>query len=327
MVLQKINVLCIFIFIFLFLANSASADDAVVYTGEPVFKIASKNENIKISEVNLTIRDNRISLGYLIENNSDRDAKITVTIDIPPVSWRGAGNWYPDRSYSELQLYINGSNVDYTRESRAILKNEDVTALLSKYRLKPNDLGDDERWTDRMTPKIAGQYLDLQKVGIFSHGDYPLPQWEACNTYIYKFISKAKEKINIKYEYTRLPGEFYFNKEDQDGLNLLSQLGLNWEGMRQKYDGAKSSDDYYRIKYMNLPLWPGNWKALPDGIPMVNLDIQPGLDHDGKNYLVGLALQDGNIFGTASLHMKLKNFKQDSPLLIQIKPLFNSKTE
>lgn len=328
MISQKIYTLCLFTFAFyLSLIASALADDTVVYTGEPIFKIAGGRESLKVSAVQLTIKENSVSLSYLIENTSGRDAESSVVIDIPPVLWRGAGNWYPDRSYPELQLYVNGNNVTYARKSGAFLKNKDITALLSKYGLKPNDLGDDERWTDNMTPEIAGQYLDLQKSGVFSEGDYPLPQWEARNTYTYKFIAKAKEKINIKYEYTRLPGEFYFNKDFKEGLDLLGRVGLNWESMRQKYDGGKSGDDYYRIKYMRLPLWPDYWKAQPGGIPEVNLDLQPGRDDDGKIYLIGLALEDGNIINVESLRMSLKNFKQNGPLLIQIKPLFNSKAE
>lgn len=300
-----------------------SADDEVVYTGEPVCKIISKNDSLRISEQSITIKGTQVTSSYLIKNDSDSAMEARVTIEIPPVAWRGAGNWYPDRSYSELRLYINGIKVDYTRQSRAFFQGKDITGLLSKYGLKPNDLGKDEMWTDNMTPEIAGRYVALQNAGALNNG--PFPQWEAHNMYLYKFTMQAKEEASIRYEYTRLPGEFYFNESYAERSGLLNQVGLNWEGMRHKYDYGKSSDDYYRIKYMFLPLWPDNWKNEPNGIPVVNLDIQPGLDYDGRSYLIGLALKDGSVLNKESLRLRLENFNQDSPLLVQIKPLFNSK--
>ena len=299
-----------------------SADDEVVYTGEPAFKIISKNDHLRISEQSITIKGTQVTSSYLIKNDSDSTIEARITIEIPPVAWRGAGNWYPDRSYSELRLYINRAKVDYTCQSRAFLKDKDITALLLKYGLKPNDLGNDEMWTEGMTPEIAKRYVALQNVGALDDG--PFPQWEARNMYLYKFTMRAKEKVNIRYEYTRLPGEFYFNENDKIGLDLLNQVGLNWESMRQQYDGGKSSDDYYRIKYMFLPLWPDNWKNEPNGIPVVNLDIQPGLDYDGRSYLIGLAMKDSSVLNKESLRLRLENFSQDSLLLIQVKPLFDS---
>lgn len=300
----------------------ALADDEVIYTGEPVFKIFNKNDCLKISEQCIRINGTEVSSSYLIENDASNTTEAIVTIEIPPILWRGAGNWYPDRSYSKLRLYVDGAKVDYTRESKAILKGRDITGLLLKYGLKPNDLGNDEMWTDNMTPEIARSYAHLQNAGALNDG--PFPEWEAHNMYLYKFTMQAKEKVNIKYEYACLPGEFYFSEHEKLGLDLLNQVGLSWESMRQKYDGGKSRDNYYQIKYMFLPLWPDNWKNAHSGIPLINLEIQPGCDSDGRNYLIGLALKDGSVLNKESLRLKLENFNQDSPLLIQIKPLFNS---
>ena len=320
----KICTLCMsFVVFFSFPIAPAVADDEVVYTGEPVFKIISKNDSLKILEQSITIKRTQVTSSYLIENDSGNVTEASVIIEIPPVAWRGAGNWYPDRSYSELRLYINGAKVDYTRQSKAFLKDKDITGLLLEYGLKPNDLGNDEMWAEGMTPEIAKRYVALQNAGALNDG--PFPQWEARNTYLYKFTMQAKEEVNIRYEYIRLPGEFYFNESYAERSGLLNQIGLNWDDMRQKYDGGKSSDDYYRIKYMFLPLWPGSWKNAPKGIPVVNLDIQPGRDSDGRKYLIALALKGGSVLGKESLRLKLENFNQDSPLLIQIKPLFNSK--
>ena len=313
----------LFLMIFLLVPTLSLADDVVEYTGEPRFKIVSDGNAVKPLEVNILIKDTNVTVSYLVGNNSSRNSNVDVIFDIPPVVWRGGGNWYPNRSYSEVMLYINDKNVEYARNIKAVLNKFDITNLLLQYELKRNDVGDMDKWTDNMTPEIAHKYLTLQKLGVLTESDnYPFPKWEAHNKYSYKFMLKAKENVTIKYTYTRLPGEFYFNKEDQNGLVLLAKAGLDWDEMRQRYDGGKDKDDFYRAKYMNLPLWPSDWK---DGIPVVDISLQPGRDTDGKNYLVSLSLAGHNCVDKESLKRRVKDFKQDSPLFLQVKPLFNSK--
>ena len=328
---MKFVILCksTFLFSILFLSMpffNLFADDGAIYAGEPKLKIISKDQAITLTSVNISLSKLHMAVEYKLINAHSNDIKLYLQINIPQyTAYRGPTDYYQDRSYSDLKLYINTKEVNYTTETRAIMNDNDITSLLLNNNIAVTEGKNVDSPTYPLNKLSKQQQISLIAKGIISNDKYLLPKWKVKTTYSCLLTCKANEHISIKYTYNILPGEFYFNNKESDGLDLLRKVGFSWDSMRRKYDGAKSSDDYYLIRYLNLPVWPEDWPNKAQGIQQVIIDAHSGLDTDGRGYLMGINLEDHFVIERDSLNLIFNNFKQDDPFLLEIKPLFDSK--
>ena len=310
------------LFVHTFSSGISFADDGAMYSGDPHFSMLPRGPQLKVLAVAINVKpgsdSESMEVVYRIENTAAYDVTSMITFDIPEYeAWGGAGNWYPDRSYSELTLYVNNVEVIYGRVAKAYYDGKDVTDILKKYDLYPNDIGDIDRWTVDMDPETEKKYPELKSMGIME--PYTFPKWAAVNVYSYPMTLKAKEIIEIKYRYNLLPGVEYFRKDDTYGERILSMVKLTWERMQKAYGGVNQNKEYYSFSWVELPLWLNEWGGSD---PKVTITIMPRQAQDLSSYMSFLNV-NGKIYSSKEkLVVALPWFVQkDTIPLVLLRPM------
>ena len=101
------------------------ADDGAYYTGEPRLSVLQRKKPATPTSVAISVHNFVLSASYVFDNADSKPEPLKVRLDIPAYFNGGAGNWYPDRSFPELSMSINGSPVTYVRNSTAIFGGQD----------------------------------------------------------------------------------------------------------------------------------------------------------------------------------------------------------
>ena len=209
----------------------------------------------------------------------------------------GAGNWYADRSYSDLQLFIKGKQIEYNKISKAMHGGIDITSKLYEFGLSPNDVGTIE-W-ESITKNIFKKYIPLRNIGIFDKSNFPA--WSAKNIYTYALSIPGNGTVELMYKHKLLLGSGYFSKNDSDALEMLRQFNMAWRDICNMFERKCVEGDYYGINWMDLPLHPDDWKG---GMHNVTIDIIP--PGPGKR-LIMLSINGIVIRQMSRFHKKIKS--------------------
>jgi hypothetical protein len=289
-----IRTIIILVFFIIFQCDVLLADDGASYVGDPVFNILCGDVKMKLLSAHISLDEDNINIKYSFLNKCNDD-KILITIDIPPYRWEGGGNNYPDRSYSDFELLVNGNNVIYKKLQEAYYNGDNITNELAKYSIYPNDIANIDKWTDNMTDNEMEYYQPLRRKGIMSSTGFP--NWEVKNAYIYSFTPNDNKIMSIEYKYTALPGYDYFSNELKD-IFLLQKMNLNWSMMTKIYGSACDS---YIIKWLTIPLYcTDNMK-----IDYIIIDIS---ENKINPYIIALRNADDTFFYKGKAQISFKNY-------------------
>lgn len=286
----------------------AWADDGANYLGDPVFSIRCDGGKLEASSAHVTLDENEMDVKYSFKN-SCADKNVTITIDVPAYGWGGAGNIYPDRSYAGLELLVNGKKAAYAKAQAAYYNGNDVTDMLSAFKIAPNDIADLDRWTFDMTDADRERYQPLMQKGLLSSSG---PAWEAKNTYSYAFTATHEKSVTVEYRYTALPGYDYFLRNAKDVYPLRNK-NLNWNKLTSAYGGNRS---VFILQWIDIPLYYSENMDIKN----VTIDV---IGDETHTYLIAvLKNNDPQSMYKKNAHISLKCFKKGDGLsLLMLAPM------
>jgi hypothetical protein len=184
---------------------------------------------ISMEKERLTISQSRVTVEYEFLNESDQDITTEVAFPIPTYE---ASHAYPTYAFDDFKLWIDGKEVKYLVEARALLGKRDVSAILKRRNIDIPTLGhslgakdDCSPDIDRLPRKVGEQLI---KAGLFD-GSYDaggcggLPLWKAQKRYYWKQTFPAHKILRVRHEYT--PG-FGFEPLDPDLFDEQSRTRL-----------------------------------------------------------------------------------------------------
>lgn len=285
----------------------AFADAEAYYSGEPKLRISAKSKIPLPLKTTITISNFRVTVTNLIKNSSRRKDTISFTLDIPSYRSRGVGNHYPDRSFSDLTMYVNNKRAPYSRKSVAYLNGTDVTPVLAEVGLRPNDVGDIDRWTENMTDGISRSFSGLKALGLMD--GHAMPQWSAKNEYRYEDEISPNANTVFQYTYTALPGIFYISSEDRDRREIANLVGTRWGTLQDRVGRATLVQGFNILRIMQVPAWSDSWQQSVEQLEIV-VSMPPV---NGKDCLL-MILLGGQVYqGEGVLRLNLKKYRQKTP--------------
>lgn len=167
-------------------------------------------------EASMTPKQKNLEVYYELMRGKGEVATSTLEYTMPVYSNNGLFWWYPDRSFRELEIHLNGKHIEYNKSTQALFGNYDITEELGAYGLDPNLIGENSGLTG--TSENIRRYSELINKKYFSilddYGDSVpalIPRWNAANRYWVTFTSAAGDKIDLTYKHILFPGIYDFN--------------------------------------------------------------------------------------------------------------------
>ena len=275
-------------------ASTACADDAY-YSGEPRLRVEG-SRSVTLLKTSIRIDNFAVTIRHYFDNHKRQQAKLSFVLEAPSFGNRGKGGMYPDSSYSDLSMTLDGKRVVYTRNARAFLQNRDVTDILTTFAIQPNDVG-------RLENMLVSHYTissQLRAEGLINAKGLPL--WTAKNEYSFEMEAAPKAPAIFQYVYSALPGIFYIAPEDRERQEITKLMGAPWSTLQTAFGGASRSTQGFNIlRIMQLPLWTDSWHQ-----PADKLEIYITMPSVGdKNCLLLLLLDGQTYLGEGSLRLVL----------------------
>ena len=293
------------IFFVFMLVCPVLADDEAVYTGEPHLSVRQGLHPTNPLSIAMSLRNFTLTSSYVFTNTSHKTETWNILLDVPIFHNWGAGNMYPDRSFSDLTMLVDNKLVTYERKSAAFLGDRDVTDTLKQYSLHPNDLGDIDRWTEHMTGAVSESFNELKAVGIMTES--AIPKWSAKNVYSYNFEILSKASAQFTYTYKALPGMRYFFADSPQWLDELHLKGLHLKTLEEACGGSDNIKKYNILRWMILPLWQ---EEAQEKIEQLDLYFEMSPYSDVGPSVIILGLNGKTYSGRGALRLSLSNFRQ-----------------
>ena len=114
--------------------SPATADAEVVEIGAGGL-VARNEHNVSIENEQLTIerfpRDTKILVEYEFLNHSNQDITTVVAFPVPDYILPLTVNSHPDPGFEDFRVWIDGIEIKYDTDCRAILNGQDYTNILN----------------------------------------------------------------------------------------------------------------------------------------------------------------------------------------------------
>ena len=269
-----------FVFSILFcvcLSLPAQADDGAMYTGDPRFTVVQQGAAIRARKATFTYSMkqlhspsamNRLVATYVLENTSSKKENMQLIFTVPECTWAGFDNWYPDRSYSDLRLVIDGVQVPYEASRKAVRNGKDITHVIQSYGLAPLAITDIDRWTEELTEFTKQKIAPLVAMGLFSENFEPL--WTVQNTYSYSLAVPPGKTAHIEYSYANQWGASIVSCEEEGLEALGAEMGIDMHGVLANYGASANHTRYFYFNWLKIPVWSTDWEH---GIDVVTLQV------------------------------------------------------
>lgn len=220
-------------FIVLVTAFSAYADAswAEVAAGGIQFKAT---DDISIEREDLYVSQDIIKVSYSFHNHTDEDKKLLVAFPVPVYS---AYDVIEDivPSFNDFSVSIDGRDIKYNKEVRALAGGKDCTEILSRLNISIEDYGWPDNFDDSRAKLNEADRMLLEKEGVveFDYDETGVrrghPSWEVSIKYYWEQVFPANSTILIEHTYAPLCGggpiSYDFDKSGKrylaDGKNLL----------------------------------------------------------------------------------------------------------
>ncbi|HUP67900.1 MAG TPA: DUF4424 family protein [Sphingomicrobium sp.] len=193
------------------LATAALANDSTASTGGGGL-VLERTDAIDLASEELFVSAAQIRIHYVFRNRTASDVETIVAFPMPD---RDLGEEYGgDVGYpSGFRTTIAGKPVRITLERKAVVKDKDYTALLSRLgiAIAPDDIGEATKAMDRLSPAMKRQLVALGIAGDEEYSDGPgpmrhhlIPLWTVRDKYWWRQRFPAGEELVVDHRY--VPG-------------------------------------------------------------------------------------------------------------------------
>lgn len=276
------------------------------YSGEPKFRVTGYN-NISLIKTSVRVENFTVSVKHAFKNKARHRAGLVFTLDAPSFANIGDGSPYPDRSYSDLLMSLDGKRVLSTKNSQALVNGRDVTGTLASMGLKPNDLGLFDNQLEKRLRSSENLLARLKSQGLVNAQGRPT--WSAKNEYAFKTELAPNASAVFHYVYTALPGIFYIEPEEPERAEIVKLIGTRWSTLQNAFGGVKQTQGFNILRVMQLPLWADSWQQ-----PADQLEIHVSMSSVGdKSCLLTLLLDGQTYSGQGGLRLVLNKYTVKGP--------------
>lgn len=173
---------------------------------------------LEASSIKVTLSPHLIQFSYIITNISDQDWTGRLEFRLPAKALVNGDVWYPDESFQDLAVEVNGSKLDYQRQVEAIFLGREVTGEILAAGADPQwvQWAVDEHEKVDLSKENIKAYQDLHAQGICGFPTEPdledpegyicFPNWETLNTYWWEQTFPAETATVVTYSYRPRPG-------------------------------------------------------------------------------------------------------------------------
>lgn len=250
----------------LVLANETAAD-----IGAPgiFFK---EEKNISIEQEDLYISQEKVQVKYLFKNHSNKDIQTEIAFPIPEYDYdftvMGSGGHGPD--FSDFNVKIDGKDIKYQKEVRALLNGNDVTQILAKLGISIETMGEpgissgdqtignilnENSFHMRFSKLPQKDQQSLINAGLVSKNpEIHIPLWTVAIKYHWSQTFPANRTLSISHSYTPHRGYDTLTKGRPDHVTEVCMTP-------EDKDWLKQAPDYLHIQFVRYILvTANNWK-------------------------------------------------------------------
>ena len=288
----------------------ARAEDRY-YSGEPKLQVEG-NRSVTLIKTTVRIENFNVNVKHAFKSQSRQRIDLTFTLNAPSFGNRGDDAPYPDRSFSDLIMSLDGKRVPYTTNSKAYLNNKDVTQILADVSLSPNDVGKFGISPETASPASGTVHAKLKDSGLIDSKGRPL--WSAKNDYEFKMDMPPRSTAVFQYVYNGLPGIFYISPEDVDRPEISRLVGIPWNSLQGVFGDNTRIQGFNILRVMNLPFWADSWRQ-----PAEQLEINISMSAVGDRQCLLVLLLDGQVYsGEGRLHLRLSKYQVKGPAWLAV---------
>jgi len=196
--------------VWLFAFSSFSlANDAAAAVGAGGLQLR-REASISMEKETLTITSPKgeygtVNVKYEFLNLSDQDIETEVAFPLPP---EGAEDQSDHTTVTDFRVLVEGQEIPFETDYKAILKGRDVTQVLRDLKLDLPDFGGFD-WTEGSAAQIhqlpAADRARLVRAGLIEKNqDFPL--WQLLTTYHWRQKFPAHSVVHVEHEYRPISG-------------------------------------------------------------------------------------------------------------------------
>lgn len=225
----------------------------------------TKEPRISMEKERLVISETRVTVEYEFLNETDLDITTEVAFPIPPYERTSLSNDLP-RPIDNFRVWIDGREIKYLTETKAMLGDVDYSARLRQYGVDIVSLGHFD-----FSPPPADFYKlskqqqsGLRSMGLFDE-DFPL--WTVHLTYHWQQTFPAHKILHVRHEYTPVRGDMITDptdlslKPDTRHLASFAQWCID-PPLRKTLTTVMQKDGYSYVRWVNYILTTAHtWKT------------------------------------------------------------------
>lgn len=299
------------LFLLILLVSSPACGEDAYYSGEPRLRVKGAG-SVLLTKTAVRIENFNVNVKYSFKNLNKKRVPLVFSLDAPLFGNREENSAYPDRSYADLIMSLDGKRVSFSQKAAAYLNDRDVTPALEDVGLKPSDLS---RFESSLAsqPTAPGETLARLRARGFADAN-GRPLWRA--KYDYEFQTEVGPRNNsvFQYVYSALPGIFYIAPEDNERREVVRLMGAPWKTIQTAFGGASGAQGFNILRVMQLPLWADSWLQ-----PAEQLEIHISMSPVGdRNCLLALLLDGQTYSGEGSLRLVLNKYHIKGPVWLAV---------
>ncbi len=196
-------------------APAAVANDAAASTAMGGIQL-KREARIAMEKERLSISPGRVRIDYEFLNETDQD--ITTEIAFPIPAYTFDYHDFGDRGFNDFRLWVDGKELRYGVELKAMHRGADCTALLRKHNVDAASFGhfDQKRMVARDFQRLstAGR-AELAAAGLITTEDN-FPNWTVYKTYYWTQTFPARKVVHVRHEYSPVIGYSQISVDDLD---------------------------------------------------------------------------------------------------------------
>jgi len=182
-------------------AGSLKADDSVAALGAGGIELL-QSEDISMREQDLVLSARKVSTRFVFRNESKADIKTLVAFVMPDIMPEDLAKRDPIPIKDQLgfTVHVDGKAVKYESDVRAIFGEKDITDILKKHNISPEQAG---LSPEQLTPE---QRALLEKEGFQNEYRTDMAGWDTRVRLYWEQIFPAGKDVEIAHQYTPFLG-------------------------------------------------------------------------------------------------------------------------
>lgn len=226
-------------------------------------------ERISLEKERLTISVSKIIVEYEFLNETDKDVSTEVAFPLPAYEATSLDNDLA-RKIEDFHVWVDGHEIPYRTEARALLGGKDYTARLREAGIDVASLGHfsdrelEPTFSEDFNRLTAQQQKQLRNEGLFNEF---FPMWEAHVTHHWQQTFPAHKTLRIRHEYAPASGQMLTGLDDltQAKPERRHQASFSqWciePSLRRKLTALMARDGYSFVSWVDYVLTTANtWK-------------------------------------------------------------------